>query len=57
MGIVTTGIVIGIGIRIGLGSVETILHIFIETNFIGIEIGVGVGIGVGQWKHTIRESP
>ena len=49
MGIVA----IGIGIRIGidLGSVETVLHIFIEPNFIGIGMGVGVGIGVGQWKH------
>ena len=42
---------VAIGIRIGisLGSVETVLHIFIEPNF----IRVGVGIGVGQWKHTI----
>ena len=28
---------------------ETVLHIIIEPNFMGI----GVGIGVGQWKHTI----
>ena len=47
---VAIGIRIGITIGIGLGSVETVLHIIIESNFIGI----GVGIGVGQWKHTIR---
>ena len=51
MGTVATGI--GIGIGISLGSVETVLHIFIEANFIGIRIGVGIGIVVGQWKHTI----
>ena len=42
-----------IGIRIGLGSVETLLHITIEPIFICIGIGIGKGIGVGQWKHTI----
>ena len=52
---------IGIGIRrcigIGLGSVETLLHITIEPIFIFIciGIGIGIGIGVGQWKHTIRD--
>ena len=46
MGTVAIGIGIGIGIGISLGSVETVLHIFIEANFIGI--------GVGQWKHTIN---
>ena len=46
---------VAIGIGIGLGSVETVLHIFIEPNFIGIRIGVSVGIGVGQWKHTIKQ--
>ena len=50
----TVAIGIGIGIGICLGSLETVLHIFIEANFIGIGIGVSVGIGVGQWKHTIR---
>ena len=39
---------VAIGIGMSLGSVETVLHIFIEPNFIGIGIGVGVGIGVGQ---------
>ena len=52
MGTVTIGI--GIGIVISVGLVETVLHIFVEPNFIGIGIGVSVGIGVGQWKHTIR---
>ena len=56
MGTVAIGIGIGIRIGISLGSVETVLHIFIEPNFIGIRIGVGVGIGVGQWKHTISVS-
>ena len=50
----TLAIVIGIGIVISLGSVKTVLQIFIEANFIGIRIGVIIGIGVGQWKHTIR---
>ena len=50
----TVAIGIGIGIGIILGSVETVLHIFIEANFIGIRIGVSIGIGVGQWKHTIN---
>ena len=54
MGTVAIGIGIGIGVGISLGSVETVLHIFIEPNFIGIGIGVSVGIGVVQWKHTIR---
>ena len=54
----TVAIGIGIGITIGIsrGSVETVLHIIIEPNFIGIGIGIGVGIGVGQWKHTIRHT-
>ena len=50
----TVAIGIGIGIGISLGSVETLLHICIEPNFIGIGIGISVGIGVGQWKHTIK---
>ena len=52
LGTVAIGIRIGIGI--GVGSVETILRVIIEPNFIGIGIGSGVGIGVGQWKHTIK---
>ena len=35
---------------IGIGSVETVLHIII----LAIWIGIKIGIGVGQWKHTIR---
>ena len=50
----TVAIGIGIGIGIILDSVETVLHIFIEANFIGIRIGVSIGIGVGHWKHTIN---
>ena len=50
----TVAIGIGIGIGISLGSVETVLHIITEPNFIGIGNGIGVGIGVGQWKCTIR---
>ena len=42
---------IGITIVIGVGSVETVLHIIIGPNFIGI----GIGIGVGQCKHTISQ--
>ena len=52
LGTVAIGIGIGITIGIRIGSVETILHIIIEPNFIGI----GIGIGVGQWKHTITAS-
>ena len=51
MGTVPIGIGIRRCIRIGLGSVETLLHITIEPIFICI--GIGIGIGVGQWKHTI----
>ena len=54
LGTVAIGIGIGITIRISVGSVETVLHIIIEHNFIGIGIGIGVGIWIGQWKHTIR---
>ena len=46
MGTVAIRIGIRIGIGIGLGSVERVLHLFIEPNFVGIGIGVGVGIGV-----------
>ena len=50
-------VAIGIGIRtcigLGVGSVETLLHITIKAIFIGVSLGVGLGIGVGQWKHTI----
>ena len=42
-------VAIGIRIGIGLGSVETVLHITI----IAICIGVGLRIGIAQWKHTI----
>ena len=49
LGTVAIGIRMGITIGIGVGSVETVLHIIIESNFIGIS----VGIGFGQWKHTI----
>ena len=38
-----------IGIRIGIGSVETVLHIIV----LAIWIGIGIGIGVGQRKHAI----
>ena len=54
MGTVPTGIGIGRCIGIGLGSVETLLHITIEPIFICI--GIGIGIGVGQWKHTISKT-
>ena len=50
MGTVAIGIRIGTCIGIGIGSLETLLHIIIIAIFIGIRIG----IGVGQWKHTIR---
>ena len=49
MGTVPIGIRIGACIGIGVGSVETVLHITFEAN----SIGIGIGIGVGQWKHTI----
>ena len=49
MGTVAIGIRIGTCIGLGVGSVETLLHITIKAVF----IGVGLGIGVGQWKHTI----
>ena len=42
-------VAIGIRIGIGIGSVETILHIILGSIFIRI----GVGIGVGQCRHTI----
>ena len=51
LGTVATGIEIGITIEIGVGSVETVLHIII----LAIWIGIGVGIGVGQWKHTMTQ--
>ena len=47
MGTVAIGIGLDMTIGIGVGSVETVLYIIIEPNFIGI------GIGVGQWKRTI----
>ena len=40
-----------IRIGIGIGSVETVLHI---VDISHIRIGIGIGIGVRQWKHTIR---
>ena len=46
MGTVAMGI--GTCIGIGIGSLETFLHIII------IAIFIGIGIGVGQWKRTIR---
>ena len=36
---------IGITIGIGVGSVETVLHITIEPNFIWNGVGTGLGIG------------
>ena len=48
---------IGIGLctykGLGVGSVETVLHITIETISIGLGLGLCIGIGLGQWKHTI----
>ena len=41
-------VTIGIRIGIGVGSVETILHIIIGS----ISIGIGVAIGVGQCKGS-----
>ena len=52
LGTVAIRVRIGITIGIGVGSMETVLLIIIEPNFIGIEISGGIGIG--QWKHTIR---
>ena len=49
LGTVAIGIRKGITIGIGVGSVETVLHITI----IAICIRVGLGVGIGQWKHTI----
>ena len=50
-------VAIGIGIRtcigLGVGSVETVLHITIKAICIGVGLRIGIGIGVGQWKHTI----
>ena len=43
---------VALGIGISLGSVETVLHIFIEANFSGI-IGVGIGIS-RQSKPTLK---
>ena len=54
MGTVAIGIRIGTCIGLGVGSVETLLHITIKAIFIGVGLGVSLGIGVGQWKHTIR---
>ena len=44
----TVPICIGIRITIetDIGLVETVLHIIIEPNFIGIEIGIGTRIGI-----------
>ena len=56
MGTVAIGIGIGTCIGLRVGSVETVLHITIKPNSIGVGLGVGVGIGVGQWKHTITSS-
>ena len=53
MGTVAIGIRIGTCVGIGIGSLETFLHIIIIAIFIGI--GIGIGIGVGQWKHTIKD--
>ena len=57
MGTVAIGIGIGTCISLGVGSVETVLHITIKANSIGVSLGVGLEIGVGQWKHTITENP
>ena len=46
------GIVSCIGV--GVGLVETVLHIIIEAILIGVGISIGIGIGIGQCKHTIR---
>ena len=54
MGTVAIGMRISTCIGIGIGSLETLLHIIIIAIFIGIRIGIGIEIGVGQWKHTIR---
>ena len=43
---------IGIRIAIGVGSVETVLHIIIQS----IYIGIGIGTGVGQCKYTTHKS-
>ena len=49
-------VAIGIGscIGVGVGAVETVLHIIIETILIGVGISIGIGIVVGQCKYTIR---
>ena len=52
MGTAAIGIRIGTCIGLGIGSVETLLHITIKA----ICIGVGLGIGVRQWKHTMRSN-
>ena len=47
VGTVAFGIRIGIRIGIVLGSVETVLHIIIGPNFIGIGVGLGI-VGIGK---------
>ena len=53
MGTVPIGIGLGTCISLGIGSVETVLHITIGSISIGISLGIGLCIGLGQWKHTI----
>ena len=52
MGTVAFGIGIGTCIGLGVGSVETVLHITIKAICIGfglgVSLGVALGIGVGQ---------
>ena len=43
---------VSICIGIGIGSMETVLHIIIEPNFIGIRIRISVGIWAGQCKPS-----
>ena len=54
MGTVAIGIRIGTCIGLGVGSVETVLHISIKAICIRVGLGVSLRIGVGQWKHTIN---
>ena len=56
MGAVPNGIGLCTCIGLGIGSVETVLHITIEAINIGLCLGLGIGIGLGQWKRTIRET-
>ena len=53
MGTVPNGISLCTHIGLGVGSVETVLHITIEAIDIGLGLCPGIGIGLGQWKHTI----